>query len=72
VCKPDSHPTLTECLAGVELDEQVETIKLSNSVSAAPIAGCPTRRLRDGKAALHVNWLSIEIADPRPTNFRSS
>jgi hypothetical protein len=27
VCKPDSHPTLTEYLTGVELAERVETVK---------------------------------------------
>jgi hypothetical protein len=64
VCKPDSHPTLTEYLTGVELDERVEMVKRGRQRfrhTCRWMCGLP---LRDGKDALRVNWFSIEITDP--------
>ena len=64
VCKPCSHPTLTEYLAGVELDERVETVRRGKQRFRTTYRWMCDLPLRDGNEALHVNWLSIEIADP--------
>lgn len=70
VCKPSSHLTLTEYLSGVDPrvepggGERVETVKrgrLRFRYTYRWLCGLP---LRDGKDAMQVNWLSIEIADP--------
>ena len=39
VCKPQSHPTLSEYLSGVELDTHASS-SAANSASATPIVGC--------------------------------
>jgi hypothetical protein len=60
-CKPASHPTITEYLNGVELEEYRQTVvtrgkrttKICRWLSAVP--------LRATDDALAVNWFSIEI-----------
>ena len=66
-CKPSSHKTLAEYLAGVELDSFSEVVGKGAEKRTHRyrwIEGVP---LRDGKDALHVNWLEIEISKP-PTS----
>jgi hypothetical protein len=63
VCKLQSHPTLGEYLSGVELDTHVEIAKRGKQRSRYTYRFMCDLPLRDGKDALRVNWLSIEIAD---------
>jgi hypothetical protein len=65
VCKPDSHPTLTEYLTGIAIDERVETVKRGKQRFRYTYRWMSDLPLRDGEDALHVNWLSIEIADAK-------
>ena len=65
-CKPSSHKTLYEYLKGVEC----ESLTISK-----PLPGKGLRQyryrwfnevpIRDGDTALKVNWLSLEISDPK-------
>jgi hypothetical protein len=61
VCKPDSHPTLTEYLSGVEIDERVEIVKRGKQRFRHVYRWMSDLPLRDGADAMRVNWLSIEI-----------
>jgi len=65
VCKPDSHPTLTEYLTGVELDERVQTLKRGKQRFRYTYRFMSDLPLRDGHDALRVNWLALEITDPK-------
>ena len=61
VCKPGSHPVLTEYLTGIELPEHRERLKRGRERVTCRyrwLCGVP---LRDGADAMIVNWLSIEI-----------
>jgi hypothetical protein len=62
VCKPQSHPTLSEYLSGVELDSHVETVKRGKQRFRYTYRWMCDLPLRED--ALGVNWLAIEIADP--------
>jgi hypothetical protein len=69
VCKPDSHPTLQEYLTGIDLPEHVERHKRQR-IRYRWLCDVP---LRDGKDALLVNWLSIEIINAAgKTTYRNS
>jgi hypothetical protein len=73
VCKPASHPTLTEYLSGVEPCEHVETLRRGKARFRYTYRWLCDLPLRDGKDAMHVNWLSIEIADPKgKVTYRNS
>jgi hypothetical protein len=65
VCKPSSHPTLTEYLSGVELNQHVATVKRGKQRFRYIYRWISDLPLRDGNDAMHVNWLAIEIADPK-------
>jgi hypothetical protein len=65
VCKPDSHPTLTEYLSGVDIDTRVETLKRGKQRFHYTYRWMGDLPLRDGKDALRVNWLSLEITDAK-------
>ena len=67
VCKPQSHPTLSEYLSGIELDTHVEIVKRGNQRFRYTYRWMCDLPLRDGGDALRVNWLSIEITDPGGT-----
>ena len=75
VAKPTSHPTLMEWLSGIELSERRVRVKKGRYFQTHCyrwIEGVP---LRDGKDALIVNWLEIEILDKAgktPTGIASS
>ena len=64
VCKPDSHPTLQKYLTGIELPEHVERHKHGRERFVYRYRWLAAAPLRDGKDALTVNWLSIEIVNP--------
>src|SRR5246127_4493396 len=73
VCKPAPHPTLTEYLSGVEPCEHVETLKRGKARFRYTYRWLCDLPLRDGKDAMHVNWLSIEIAAPKgKVTYRNS
>ena len=73
VCKPSSHPTLTEYLAGVELGERVETVKRGKQRFRHIYRWLCDLPLRDGTDAMHVNWLAIEIINPAgEVSYRNS
>lgn len=61
--KPSSHKTLYSWLDGAEIPARTQKIKQGRRFTTYRyrwIEGVP---LRDGKDALHVNWLEIEIVD---------
>ena len=64
VCKPDSHPTLTEYLTGVDIDQRVEIVKRGKRRYSYTYRWMSDLPLRDGRDAMRVNWLAIEITDP--------
>ena len=69
VCKPDSHTTLQEYLTGIDLPVQVERHKRQR-IRYRWLCDVP---LRDGKDALLVNWLAIEITNAAgKTTYRNS
>jgi hypothetical protein len=73
VCKPDSHPTLTEYLTNIEIDERVETVRRGKQRFRYTYRWMCDLPLRDGKDAMRVNWLSIEITDPNgKVTYRNS
>jgi len=72
-CKPSSHKTLTEYLAGVELDGFSETVGVGSAKRIHRYRWMEGVPLRDGKDALFVNWLEIEIAKPNgKVTYRNS
>jgi len=64
-CKPSSHQTVQEYLTGIALDEHVERIKRGRTHATHRYRWLCDIPLRADKDALKVNWLSIEIRDPR-------
>ncbi len=66
VCKKDGHKTLYEFLDGAPLDQRTVTERKPGKRSLTYryrwIEAVP---LRDGKDALHVNWLSVTITDEK-------
>lgn len=64
VCKPDSHPTLQEYLAGIDLPVHEQRIKRGRQRFVYRYRWLCDLPLRDGADALNVNWLSIEIVNP--------
>ncbi len=72
-CKPSSHKTLTEYVNCVVLDSFSETIGVGSAKRIHRhrwIEGVP---IRDGKDAIMVNWLEIEIAKPNgKVTYRNS
>ena len=63
-CKPSSHKTLSEYLEGVKLDSFSETDGIGSARRIYRYRWMADVPLRDGKDALTVNWLEIEISKP--------
>ncbi|MCF8506902.1 MAG: hypothetical protein K9G59_18490 [Caulobacter sp.] len=63
-CKPLSHKTLTEYLTGVALEGFSETVGVGTAKRIHRYRWMEGVPLRDGKDALAVNWLEIEISQP--------
>lgn len=63
-CKPTSHKTLSEYLNGVELEGFSETVGVGAAKRIRRYRWMEGAPLRDGKDALLVNWLEVEIAKP--------
>jgi len=73
VCKPSSHKTLSEYLDGVELDGFSETVGKGSAKRIHRYRWMEGVPLRDGKDALIVNWLGIEISKPNgKVTYRNS
>jgi hypothetical protein len=64
VCKPSSHKTLTEYLTGVELDSLSEIKGRGSEKRVHRYRWICDVPLRDGKDAMTVNWLEVEISKP--------
>lgn len=72
-CKPSSHKTLTEYLTGVELDGFSQAVGRGSAKRTHHYRWMQAVPLRDGKDALTVNWLEIEIAKPNgKVTYRNS
>src|SRR6266581_4052457 len=73
ISKPTSHPLIDEYIAGVDLPTHQETVKRGKKRSVVRYRWINDVPLRDGKDALLVNWLEIEIraADGKVT-YRNS
>ena len=73
VAKPSSHATLMEWLAGVELSRHQERVKKGRSFQTHRYRWLEGVPIRDGKDALGVNWLEIEIVNAAgKTTYKNS
>ncbi len=65
-CKPSSHKTLYEYLEGVELEGLSVSKKLpGKGVRNYSYSWLNEVPIRDGEDALKVNWISLQISDPK-------
>ena len=64
VCKPGSHPVLSEYVSRIGLAEHVETLGKGKARRRHRYRWLADVPLRDGKDAMTVNWIEIEISDP--------
>lgn len=72
-CKPSSHKTLAEYVNGVDLDSLSKTEGVGTAKRIYRYRWMEGVPIRDGKDALIVNWLEIEIAKPNgKVTYRSS
>jgi hypothetical protein len=60
-CKPSSHPTISEYLAGAELEEHRTSVVVRGKRTTTVYRWLSAVPMRDTKDALDVNWFSIEI-----------
>ena len=63
VCKPDSHKTLHEYLAGVEIASLAKPVKRGGQRATHAWRWMNAIPIRDGDDALMVNWLELTIRD---------
>ncbi len=63
VCKPSSHKLINEYISGVDLPSHSVKGKSGRKHIVYRYRWLCDVPLRDGKGAMHVNWLEIEIAD---------
>jgi hypothetical protein len=63
VTKPASHPTLMEWLAGIALPSREQRVKKGRRFQTHRYRWLEGVPIRDGKDALLVNWLEIEIVN---------
>jgi hypothetical protein len=64
-CKPSSHQTITEYLAGAELEEHRLTVNLPGKRATHIYRWLDAVPLRATEDALTVNWFSVEIHDAK-------
>jgi len=73
VCKPSSHPLIQEYLTGTDLPVLEQTVKRGKQRFIHRYRWLRDVPLRDGRDALPVNWLEIEIINARgETTYRNS
>jgi hypothetical protein len=63
--KPTSHPTLMAWLAGIEPPSRAQRVKKGRGFQTHRYRWLEGVPIRDGKDALIVNWLEIEIVNRR-------
>ncbi len=63
VAKPSSHPTLMEWLSGIELPSREQRVKNGRRFQTYRYRWLEGVPIRDGKDALSVNWLELEIVN---------
>ena len=63
VCKPATHTLIQEYISGVRLERGTERVKEGRTWSTRRYRWMNGVPLRDGKDALAVNWLEIEIVN---------
>ena len=63
VCKPATHTLIQEYITGVRLERATERVKEGRTWSTRRYRWMNGVPLRDGKDALAVNWLEIEIVN---------
>ena len=73
VCKPATHTLIQEYITGVRLERVAERVKEGGTWSTRRYRWIDGVPLRDGKDALAVKWLEIEIVDAAGTvTYRNS
>jgi hypothetical protein len=73
VCKPSSHPLIQEYLSGIDLPMIEQAVRRGTQRFVHRYRWLPDVPLRDGKNALRVNWLEVEIVNARgETTYRNS
>jgi hypothetical protein len=73
VCKPSSHPLIQEYIAGIDLETHQETVKRGKTRNLFRYRWINEVPLRNGKDALLVNWLEIEILNAKSeVTYRNS
>ncbi len=65
VCKPASHKTLWEYLDGIDLDSLTETHGRGTAKKTYRYRWMNAVPIRDGKDILAVNWLELEMTNPK-------
>ena len=63
VCKPDGHKALYDFINGATLDAHNATDKQGKKRVSYHYRWIENVPLRDGKHALHVNWIAVTITD---------
>lgn len=63
VCKPDGHKALYDFIDGATLETHQATDKQNNKRLSYHYRWIGNVPLRDGKDALHVNWIAVTIND---------
>jgi hypothetical protein len=64
-CKPASHPTITEYLAGAELEEHRQTVVTRGKRTTTIYRWLSAVPIRATADALIVNWFSVEIRNAK-------
>jgi len=73
VCKPASHTLIQEYVTGVALDTLSVPVKRGRERATHRYRWLCDVPLRDGRDAVRVNWLEIEIANPKgKVTYRNS
>ena len=73
VCKPSSHPAIEEFLTGIDLPQHSETVKRGRERFTYTYHWLTDVPLRNDEKALPVNWLSIEVRNPKgEVTYRNS
>jgi len=73
VCKPSSHPLIQEYLTGIDLPTLEQPVKRGKERFVYRYRWLRDVPLRDGKDALTVNWLEIEIINAKgETRYHNS
>src|SRR5215468_2755826 len=64
-CKTSSHKTLYDFMAGAELECHQEKVRQRRSSETRRYRWIEDVPLRDGKDAIRVNWIGMEIIDAK-------